>query len=559
MTRYGTLLTAIWFTWAATAQVDASEVYAPVVIGPRETGVILQPDGTLKRFISEGLGDGVFRNYSLTSKDGVNWDNRTFEFEGVRATLPLLDKDGELHFFPMVVRQLEEKKVIAVNYFIDIWHVRSMNGQKEWSEPQRIFEGYVGSINNVTQLSNGRVIVPFAKWIGGRPVGPPEGANEVTCVYSDDGGETWQQGPGGLTAPAYTDFNGSGYGACEPVIVELEDGRVYMLARTETGMLYESWSDDGVNYEPLKPSRFLSTDAPAAFLRLPDKRILMFWNGCEKPVRHNGGGVYGGRDVVHAAVSSDECRTWRGFREIYRDPTRNETPPRRGDRGTAYPMPYLGPDGKVIVLAGQGRAGGTVMFDPDWLEETHHETSFEDGVDSWSVFKHFGETDYWWRDRTQGAQLIDHSDGNVLHIRKPDEKSGDGAVWNFPMAREGDLTVRAKFQDGFQGVRITLMDRFFNPTDLHADEEAIVKFDVASDGAVSLREKIALDEWHTIRFQWNLDQRTCKVTIDNDTTLYLKPAYRDPLGINYIRIRSLATDIDTAGTLIESVEVDIVQ
>jgi hypothetical protein len=540
--------------------IDARRVYAPVILASRQSGVVLLPDGTLKRFVSEGLGDGLFRNYSVTSPDGVTWGGRTFEFEGLRANLPLLDKDGEYHLFPMVVRQPEETRKIAVNYFIDVWHVRTREDGTKWEPAQRIFEGYVGSLNNVSQLSNGRIIVPFAKWIGGRKTSPPTGANEVICVYSDDGGATWRESPGGLTAPAYTDFNGSGYGACEPVIIELTDGRVYMLARTETGVLYESWSPDGVNWEPLKPSRFLSTDAPAAFLRLPDKRILLFWNGCEKPQRVNGDGVYGGRDAVHAAISSDECKTWKGFREIYRDPSRNQTPPATGDRGTAYPMPYLGAKGKVIVLAGQGRAGATLLFDPDWLEETHHASDFSDGVMTWSVFKHFGPAKRWWRDRAQGAVVINHPDApdaKVLHLRRPDEKPGDGGVWNFPMGRKGDLRMRVKFQAGFQGASITLMDRFFNPTDTTCEKEAIVALKIDEAGKIALRESISLAEWHDLDFQWDLNNRTCVVSVDHTPRVYLKPAYRDPLGINYLRVRSTAEEIDTAGILIESVEVDI--
>ncbi len=561
------LLTLIWNSPCVYGQkvqenVDAQSVYAPVVIGSRESGVILMPDGSLKRFISEGLGGGKFRNYSLTSKDGVSWGNRTFEFEGIRATLPLLDQDGEYHFFPMVVRQLEEQRKVAVNYFIDVWHVRSTHGGTRWEKGKRIFEGYVGSINNVTQLSNGRIILPFAQWVGGRPTAPPYGANEVTCVYSDDGGATWEQSPARLKAPAYTDFNGSGYGACEPVIIELLDGRVYMLARTETGVLYESWSPDGVNWEPLKPSRFLSTDAPAAFLRLADNRIILFWNGGEKPPRHNGDGVYGGRDAVHAAISSDEGKTWKGFREIYRDPSRNLSPPSYGDRGTAYPMPYLGADGKVIVLAGQGRAGATVMFDPDWLEETSASTKLNDGIEAWSVFKHFGPAKRHWRDRTQGAVLVDHPtqpESKVLHVRRPDEKSGDGALWNFPMSRKGTLKMRMKLNNGFQGASVVLLDRFFNPTDLTGDAEAIARLSIQADGKLSLREKVGLGEWHTLQFKWDLDNRICVVSVDNEEKVFLKPNYRDPLGINYIRIRSVAESLDTNGLLIESIEVEIQQ
>ncbi|MCL4694681.1 MAG: glycoside hydrolase, partial [Candidatus Hydrogenedentes bacterium] len=377
---------------------------------------------------------------------------------------------------------------------------------------------------------------------------------------SDDGGETWNLSPSELTAPCYTDFNGSGYGACEPVIIELKDGRVYMLARTETGFLYESYSNDGVQWEPLRPSRFLSTDAPAALLRLPDDRILLFWNGCEKPPRHNGDGVYGGRDALHAAISSDECKTWQGFREVYLDPTRNDSPQKTGDRGTAYPMPYLAPDGKVIVMAGQGRSGATFHFDPNWLLETHREDDFSKGLEGWSVFKHFGPAERWWRDRTQGPVLVDHPekpDAKALHIRRLDDKPGDGAVWNFAMGRRGTLTMRVKLQEGFDGAVISLLDRFFNPTDETGDEEAIVSLPIESDGRVSIGTALPVGEWCVLQFEWDIDNRTCTVDVNGQAELYLKPRYREPLGINYLRIRSTADAVDESGLLLESVTADV--
>ena len=70
--------------------IDVQSVYAPVVLAPRQSGVILMPDGSLKRFVTVGLGEGKFRNFSLTSADGITWGNRKFEFEGLRANLCLL-------------------------------------------------------------------------------------------------------------------------------------------------------------------------------------------------------------------------------------------------------------------------------------------------------------------------------------------------------------------------------------------------------------------------------------------------------------------------------------
>lgn len=539
--------------------VTAKDVTSPVLLGPGRSGVVMQPDGKLKLFVYE---DG--KNFSQLSHDGGRtWGERQFEFAGPACYLPLIDQTGAIHLLSAQERDErkgDERRELGVNYFIDILHVKSDATGKVWEKPKVVWRGYCGSVNGFTQLHNGRLVIPFAEWMPGRPEGPPHGANECLVIYSDDRGETWHESPTRLTAPCYTDFNGSGYGACEPCIIELKDGRCYMLARTETGMLYESHSPDGIAWEPLRPSSFLASDAPAGFLRIRDGRILVFYNGCEKPPRVTGAGVYGGRDVLHAAISDDEGRTWRGFREVYRDPTRNESPQRFGDRGTAYPFPYLGAEGKVIVVAGQGRSNGMLMFDPNWLLESGQRDDFSSGLDEWTVFKSIGPAKGWWRDRVPGAILSDHPDkpgAKVLHVRRPDNNDGDGAIWNFPLGTVGDLTVRLQLRTGFGGIAISLLDHFFDPQDEAGDQQAIFSLPVAADGHISQQAKLTLGCWHTLRFHWDMSAHTCSVAVDGAPQVWLKPNYRPALGINYIRFRSTAASIDTAGTLLESIEVDV--
>ena len=45
--------------------------------------------------------------------------------------------------------------------------------------------------------------------------------------------------------------------------IELRDGRLWMLMRTQTGFLYESFSrDQGENWSEAGPSRFISSSSP---------------------------------------------------------------------------------------------------------------------------------------------------------------------------------------------------------------------------------------------------------------------------------------------------------
>ena len=49
-----------------------------------------------------------------------------------------------------------------------------------------------------------------------------------------------------------------------------------------------------------------------------------------------GGGVYSVRHMLHGAVSLDGGDTWKGHREVYRDPLMQAQPPHSGDVGAAY-------------------------------------------------------------------------------------------------------------------------------------------------------------------------------------------------------------------------------
>src|SRR5260370_24478010 len=103
-----------------------------------------------------------------------------------------------------------------------------------------------------------------------------------------------------------------------------------MLMRTQRGRFYESFSPDGAKWSPAKPTTLISSDSPAALLRLKDGKILLFSNACLRYPY-----AYGARNVLHIAVSEDEGRTSPGFREVARDHRRNQPPSIHADTGVA--------------------------------------------------------------------------------------------------------------------------------------------------------------------------------------------------------------------------------
>jgi hypothetical protein len=544
---------------------EAARPEPPTVVAPASNAFVYTlPDGSVEMIFArpDGAG-GVEVARKRTADAGRSWSppELAMKLPGPHwsTPMPLLARDGEMHFFWMIARHTGHKP--GVDYFIDIWHARSAEGRTKWPEPRCIWKGYVGSINGMAQLRSGRLVVPFAAWRGGVPTAPPTGPNVTTTIYSDDNGQTWSQSPAKLTAPCYANYNGANYGACEPTILELKDGRVWMLIRTQTGRLYESFSKDGVEWSEAKPTQFCSSDSPADLVRLPDGRIALSWNNCENTSRINDQGVYTNRDALHAAISDDEGKTWRGYREICRDPLRNDPPPKRGDRGTSYPYGTACRDGTILVITGQGSGRRNLLkIEPAWLCETHSRDDFSQGLDGWSVFKAFGPATGWWRNRTVGPCLIDHPEkagAKVLHLRRPDEKEGDGAVWNFPLGRQGKLSVRLRLQPGFGGGSLALADRFIQPTDEVGEKKVLVTLPIRSDGQVYGGVKLEPGRWYTVTLGWDLDKGRCSVVVDGKPACSLPMSKEPSPGVSYLRLRSTAQEVDTAGFLVESVDAKV--
>ncbi len=522
------------------------------------------PDGRFMLFKMDGT-----TLLSMTSADGYSWSNPKVELENqpeIGVVLVLSDREGELHSISMVRREVPEKpggdKGVGFTRKLDLWHRKTTNGRSEWEVPQRIFEGYCGAVLDFKQLKNGRLIVPFAYWVAGQSA-LPRGLNISTVVYSDDGGITWKQSDAKITAPTYKDYSGNNYGAVEPAIVELEQpGNLFMLLRTQTGFLYESFSEDyGTSWLPAVASRFYSYNGPPLLKLLPDKRIFMVWNNSDNAPKYQGKDVYGGRDAIHAAISDDYGKTWSGFREIHRDPFRNETPPKAGDRGTAYANSPIGVENNIMLITGMGvNRRHIVYIDSEWLTAKHHESDFSIGLEEWTVFKQFGAVSRSWRDREAGPVLVEHpskKNVNVLHIRRPDEKYGDGAVWNFPSGQSGKITIRIMFNNGFKGGIIAFTDRFFNPCDVHGERLSMFNLPISDKYQLGTGPYLSAGKWYTLDFNWDLKSRICSVKVDGTQKLTLIQGNETLNGLSYLRFRSTASDIDLAGFYVESVVADI--
>lgn len=521
---------------------------APVWIRPspmNEATVQVFDDGTIK--IYHAPNRHMAKVMSMLSKDnGVTWEDSVLEFkaEGIdqypRRTL--IDKNGDVHI--LVFRGKD----------LDVWHAKTTDGI--WGPLTKAADGWIGAIRGFIQTRSGRLIYGYHRRL--RPKTHPFGSSSISFVYSDDNGKTWTESGDFIKAPCRKDFNGNNYGAVEPTLIELEDGRLWLLCRTQTGFQYQAFSDDqGKTWTDGMPSIFHSSNSPAGLLPLPDGGILLTWNNTTETKLETFGRIYTHREVLHAAISDDQGKTWRGFREIYRLPDRNDqTQLGRGDSGTAYPNAAFTKQGKIIVATGQGETGmrAILLLDPAWLYQTQMYDDFSGGLEKWTcyTFTKLGSKPK----RILGPGLEDEPNskgGKVLHIRKKyAQYPGDGAVWNFPMGRKGEIEMTLMVKEGSKGTAVSLTDHHRHPNDPDGEKTAMFTFRIGGTNGMNLQ----CNRWHRVILEWDLELNQCEVLVNGKTQKTLHVNTATATGISYIRFRNVApkNDIDGAGMYLDDIK-----
>jgi len=521
---------------------------------------------------------GVQHAVAIYSSDnGRTWGQPStlFRLPGNEGTFGyydfLVDRAGEMHFFFLLDPSTgtswrrTHSQGLTKESELDIWYVKSTAGGTVWQAPKQIWGGRGGDLLSVIQLHSGRLLLPISyrthrNWANrgsGFDAFTYSGQFDSSAIYSDDDGETWHQSPSVLrtTTPDIETIEG----AVEPVALQLKDGRVWMLIRSQMGRFYESYStDDGNTWSPAVPTSLISSDAPPALVRLSDGRIVMLLNrNLRFPY------AYGGRQVLHAAISDDEGKTWRGYREVVRDPFRQEPPPPGGDFGPAYPYPAVTKDDKVLFAiacatgtrSGQPDIPGFVsrqkrdltLLDPGWLLETSQRADFSNGLDDWSAFG------------VKGVEVIpnpNHSGSQVLSIRKTEAQWPAAAVWNFPTGARGHLRLNLMLKAGFGGALIGLSDQYSVPYDETDRFYNVYNLAIAADGSLPNGEKLESNRWHHLDMDWDTNVGQGRVVIDGHQIVVLHIQHQSE-GISYLRLRSTALYTDSAGFLVDSVEAEI--
>lgn len=488
-------------------------IHAPVKVttGPSDAyiGLSMMPDGELRHYNYGEQADAG--SFYLSSRDhGLTWRK-------VNSPRDMPQAD--------VASRVSGEYVRLVNMGADgVYCIRTQGGPKGNR-----------TVTKVDSIGSIMIKPPVFARDGKLMIVAAHGGEKGCYTYvSDDDGLTWQRSNTVVTPP----HTGGGFhkgirwnhGAVEPTVVELTDGRLWMLMRTPHDKHYEAFSEDGgLTWSEPRQSRFYGTITMPTIGRLKDGRLIFFWcNTTPLPELATANGVWDdvftNRDVTHVAISDDDGKTWRGFRELMLDPMRNESDyALRGggiDRGM-HQAQFVEPEpGKIVAAIGQHPLHRAIVaFDTDWLYETERTDDFSDSLRNWTTFNYIkgikGHCSY---NRINGVELMAHPDRqgqNVLSLRydKADSLVSDirGAVWNFPALRQGEFTASIRLPEGAEGHTMVLNDRWMNPCDTVARYEGIYILPLS-------RKELGIkdDRWHTLTVEWDVDRSSDKAIVRVD-------------------------------------------
>jgi hypothetical protein len=324
----------------------------------------------------DGPAQPVFLRVS--TDNGAVWSSprKVFEYESGKGSVTqqiytLVDRAGLIHAFVARYYQLPTKVNRASGRCV-LLHNAWRDGGQTWSTPRRVNFGhsYTGAINSIIQLKSGRILGALSYSTDNFLESAGQIEFRSLSFFSDDGGEPWRMGTDNIRVPFGPQLVHPG--AIEPVLVELRDGRVWMIIRTQTLRFWEIYSGDGgKTWTSPAASRFMAPDSPGAILRLSDGRLILVWND----ISSYPNGVTGNyRQYLYAAVSVDDGKTWNRSRRV--GPV--EEPDKANSRAD-YPFLCETADHKVLLTYYRfGYRDGTsyehpytelIRIDPVWLQQ----------------------------------------------------------------------------------------------------------------------------------------------------------------------------------------------
>lgn len=188
-----------------------------------------------------------------------------------------------------------EGSVSWKDFILPAYTCRSLDDGRTWETPVKLSDPWCGCVHSMIELKSGRIVLVSQEII-------PEWRHATVMFVSDDQGKTWQRS----NMLDYGVGRHDHAGSLEGTVVERKDGSLYLLLRTEAGVLYEATSADGLKWEGLKPTTITSVTCCPQMMRLNDGRVAMLWN---HPPRHDSSSR-SSREELFLTFSDDDARTW---------------------------------------------------------------------------------------------------------------------------------------------------------------------------------------------------------------------------------------------------------
>ncbi len=154
----------------------------------------------------------------------------------------------------------------------------STDDGRHWSEARRLPDSILGPIKNKpVQLANGDILSPSSTENSGW---------RVHFESSSDNGKTWRS-----TGPVN---DGKEFSAIQPSLLLHPNGRLQALGRTQQGIIFQIWSEEGKTWGKMQATELPNPNAGIDAVTLRDGRHLLVYNHTHK-----------GRTPLNVAISSD--------------------------------------------------------------------------------------------------------------------------------------------------------------------------------------------------------------------------------------------------------------
>lgn len=201
-----------------------------------------------------------------------------------------------------------------------------------WSEPRRIGDGVM--MCKPIVLSTGEWVLPISRW--------RTHDDSAEMVVSTDAGRTWSRRGACNVPKKERSFD-------EHMFIEREDGSLWLLVRTSSGIGESVSTDRGVTWPELAPSKLPHPSARFFIHRLASGNLLL--------VKHGPLDSRSGRSHLTAYVSTDDGRTWGGGLLL------DER------KGVSYPDGQQAADGTVRIIYDFSRTDAREILMASFQEE----------------------------------------------------------------------------------------------------------------------------------------------------------------------------------------------